>query len=51
MPRTPGRVRLAPPGVGPHHEAILAGELGLSPETLADLTARGVTGRLPPRKI
>ncbi|ETX06632.1 MAG: hypothetical protein ETSY2_15955 [Candidatus Entotheonella gemina] len=50
MSRTPGRVRMAPPGLGQHNEAILEGELGLSPETVADLTARGITGRTPPRK-
>jgi crotonobetainyl-CoA:carnitine CoA-transferase CaiB-like acyl-CoA transferase len=50
MSRTPGRVRLPAPGLGQHSEAILAGELGLSPETIADLTARGITGRTPPRQ-
>ncbi len=50
MSRTPGRVRMPAPGLGQHHEAILQGELGLSPQTVDALTARGITGRTPPRK-
>ncbi len=50
MSRTPGRMRMAAPGLGQHNEAILQGELGLPPKTVQDLTARGITGRTPPRK-
>ncbi len=50
MSRTPGRVRMAAPGLGQHNETILQDELGLSPEAVEDLTARGITGRTPPRK-
>ena len=50
MSRTPGRVRMPPPGLGQHSEAILQDDLGLSPDAVADLVARGVTGHNPPRQ-
>jgi crotonobetainyl-CoA:carnitine CoA-transferase CaiB-like acyl-CoA transferase len=48
LSRTPGRVRLAAPCLGEHNEEVLGGLLGLSALDLADLTARGITGRTPP---
>jgi formyl-CoA transferase len=42
LSRTPGEVRWPGPGLGEHTEAVLTGLAGLSPETVADLRARGV---------
>ncbi len=39
---TPGRVRWPGPALGAHTEAVLAGILGLSPDEIAGLKARGV---------
>jgi benzylsuccinate CoA-transferase BbsF subunit/naphthyl-2-methylsuccinate CoA transferase subunit len=50
MSRTPGRVRLPPPGLGQHTAEILGGMLGMSTEEIDRLRATGVTGNPPPRK-
>lgn len=50
LSRTPGRVRMASPGLGQHNEEILGDLLGLSPQEIAKLSAEGVTGRTPPQK-
>jgi crotonobetainyl-CoA:carnitine CoA-transferase CaiB-like acyl-CoA transferase len=50
MSRTPGRIRMPPPGLGQHTEEILGGVLGLSPEEIDRLSAAGITGSPPTRK-
>ncbi|GAA3146644.1 CoA transferase [Planomonospora alba] len=39
--------RLAPPTLGQHTHEVLTGELGLTPEQIDELTARGVIGTRP----
>jgi crotonobetainyl-CoA:carnitine CoA-transferase CaiB-like acyl-CoA transferase len=41
------RHRSAPPTLGQHNEAVLAGELGLSPEEIAELRRKQVIGERP----
>lgn len=45
--RRPARLRRAAPAFAAHNEAILGGELGLSPGTIAALEAEGAIARRP----
>ena len=50
LARTPGRIRMAPPCLGPYNEEVLEALLGLSPEETTTLSAQGVTERPPGRQ-